>query len=241
MDEFERLSQEAANTFGLTLTPAQLHSLGRYADELLAWNQKYNLTSITTAEDIRVKHFLDSLSCRLALQDAPAGRMIDVGTGAGFPGLPLKVLYPHMQLTLVESVAKKTAFLCHIVQDLGLDAVEVVTERAEAIGQQPVHRAQYDWALARAVASLPILLEYLLPLVKVGGRVVAQKGESAPQELEASQAALEILGGDAGELIPVSLPGVKDKRYLVVVEKQRATPQKYPRRVGIPSKRPLGA
>ena len=202
MDEFERLSQEAANTFGLTHTPAQLHSLEGYADELVAWNQKYNLTSITTAEDIRVKHFLDSLSCRLAMQDAPAGRMIDVGTGAGFPGLPLKVLYPHMQLTLVESVAKKTAFLSHIVQDLGLDAVEVITERAEAIGQQPAHRAQYDWALARAVASLPILLEYLLPLVKVGGRVVAQKGESAPQELEESQTALEILGGDAGGTYP---------------------------------------
>jgi len=239
MDGFAHLQEELNALLGIQLQAHQLQAAHRYADLLVEWNQKINLTAITSPEDIRKKHFLDSLSCDLVFRGSSPGRLIDVGTGAGFPGLPLKILYPEMQLTLVESVAKKTSFLSVIVQELGLKAVEIVTNRAEAVGQDPAHREKYDWAVARALAGLPVLVEYLLPLVKVGGFVLAQKGETALEELKEAHKALGILGGKAREPIPVSLPGLPDRRYLVLIEKTRPTPAQFPRRVGLPGKRPL--
>jgi 16S rRNA (guanine527-N7)-methyltransferase len=144
-----------------------------------------------------------------------------------------------MHLTLVESVGKKTDFCHHIVEQLELQDVVVIQERAEALGKMAKHREQYDWALARAVAILPVLLEYLLPLVRVGGQVLAMKGESGPAEAQTAERATQLLGGHLRQLTPVTLPGVVEERYLVVVEKIAATPEKYPRRVGIPAKRPL--
>ncbi len=214
-------------------------SLITYEKELLEWNQKFNLTAIRDVESIRTKHFLDSFSCVLAWKAAPPTRLIDVGTGAGFPGVPLKILYPNLKLTLVESVGKKAMFCQHIVRVLGLEHVEVVQARAEDLGQNANHREKYDWAVARAVANLHVLSEYLIPLVKVGGTMLAQKGESGPAEAQSAEQTMKLLGGKLKQLIPVNLPGVADDRYLILVDKVAATPPKYPRKPGIAAKQPL--
>jgi 16S rRNA (guanine527-N7)-methyltransferase len=144
-----------------------------------------------------------------------------------------------MQLTLVESIGKKTAFCEHLVDKLKLDGVNVIRIRVEELGQIAAHREQYDWALARAVAVMPVLLEYLLPLVRVGGQVLAMKGESGPAEAQSAENATQLLGGHLRQLLPLTLPGVAEERYLIVVDKVAVTPAKYPRRTGIPAKRPL--
>jgi 16S rRNA (guanine527-N7)-methyltransferase len=239
MKEIKLLQQEAEQFLGISLSESHIAAFICYANELAAWNRKMNLTAIDDPEDIRRKHFLDSLSCHLAMRDTPEARVVDVGTGAGFPGLPLKLLTPEMNLTLVESVKKKTWFLSHMVAVLRISGVEVITGRAEKVGQDPSYRERYDWAIARSVAGLPILVEYLLPLVKVGGRALAQKGENAKQEVADAREALDILGGRVDCIIPVDLPGIDEERNLVVVEKVAPTPEKYPRRVGVPAKRPL--
>jgi len=213
--------------------------LESYERELTTWNAKHNLTAIRDPEQVRVKHFLDSLSALLVMSGSKMERVIDVGTGAGFPGIPLKILCPGIQLTLVESVGKKVRFCQHIVDTLNLNEVTVLQGRVEEVGRQEIQREQYDWAIARAVAQMPILLEYLLPLVKIGGQVLAMKGDTAPIEVQAAANATKTLGGHVRKLHPVILPGVVEERYLVVVDKVVATPDRYPRRVGIPSKRPL--
>jgi 16S rRNA (guanine527-N7)-methyltransferase len=235
----EKLKQEAKTLLGITLTARQLSAFQRYEVELLDWNSRFNLTAIRDVESIRSKHFLDSLSCLLALRDNPPARLIDIGTGAGFPGIPLKIYMKDMRLTLVESVGKKAEFCRHIVEVLKLDNVDVVQARAEEIGQNHRHREQYDWAVARAVANMPALMEYLLPLVKVGGAVLSQKGENGPAEAHSAEKATRMMGGRLRQLHPVALPGVADERYLIVVDKVAATPPQYPRRVGVPAKTPL--
>ncbi len=214
-------------------------ALINYEKELVEWNQKFNLTAIRDVESIRVKHFLDSYSCVLAWKAAPPLRLVDIGTGAGFPGIPLKIIYPSMHVTLVESVGKKAMFCQHIVSKLGLENISVIHARVEDLGQKPEYRESYDWAVARAVAQMNILSEYLLPLVKVGGHILAQKGENGPAEAQSAEKAMKILGGKLKQLIPVNLPGVADDRFLVVVDKVAATPQNYPRKAGIPAKTPL--
>lgn len=236
-----KLAEAVFQQVGLRLTRRQIHALSLYEAELLDWNTRFNLTAIRNAEEIRTKHFLDSLTCLSALRDTPCDRVIDIGTGAGFPGLVMKIVLPAMRLTLVESVGKKADFCRHVVSKLNLEQVEVIQERAEALGQMPAHREQYDWAVARAVAVMPVLAEYLLPLVRVGGSVLAMKGEHGPAETHTAEHALRLLGGQLRQLVPVHLPGVAEDRYLVVIGKVAATPQVYPRRVGIPSKRPLRA
>jgi 16S rRNA (guanine527-N7)-methyltransferase len=223
----------------LELTPAQIAAFQAYADELRLWNERFNLTAITDPEGIQVKHFLDSLSLLAVLPANPAGRLIDVGTGAGFPGLPLKIVCPALHVTLVEATGKKVTFCEAVAAKLGLRDVTVVKARAEEIGQDPAHRAQYDWAVARAVAELPVLAEYLLPLVRVGGQAIAQKGQSAPAEVQAAAAAVRALGGQWAQTQPLALPGLPEARYLVVYDKVAPTPPAYPRRVGVPSKSPL--
>jgi 16S rRNA (guanine527-N7)-methyltransferase len=233
------LAQHLRNLFGIQLTEAQLKAFERYESELLAWNERINLTAIRDPGQVRVKHFLDSLTCLTILREASIGRVIDVGTGAGFPGLPLKIACPEMQLCLVESVGKKADFCRHMVRTLGLQGVEVVQERAEVIGQAPGHRESYDWAVARAVAEMPVLVEYLLPLVRVGGTALAMKGEGAPAETHAADHAIHLLGGRLRRLVSLTLPGVAEQRYLVVIDKIAATPPAYPRRTGLPAKRPV--
>lgn len=235
----EKLAQDALSLLGIRLTPRQLSCFERYEQVLLEWNARFNLTAIREAEGIRSKHFLDSLTCTMAWRDAPPNHLIDVGTGAGFPGIPLKIYQPSLSLTLVESVGKKAEFCRHVAATLGMERVEVVQARAEEVGQMPKYREHFDWAVGRAVANLPILVEYLLPLVHIGGGVIAMKGQSGPAEAHASEKAIRLLGGRMRQLIKIDLPGVAEERYLVVVDKVAATPANYPRRVGIPAKKPI--
>lgn len=235
----QELAQWAKQLLGLNLTPRQLEAYRRYEQLLLEWNQRINLTAIRNPEMIRIKHFLDSLTCLLAIKDTGLLQIIDVGTGAGFPGLPLKIACPSLRLTLVESVRKKALFCLTVIAELELSGVTVLNLRAEEVAQLPEHREQYDWALARAVANLPTLAEYLLPLVRVGGAALAMKGETAPLEVQQAERAIELLGGQVRKLIPVHLPQVAEDRYLILIDKVAATPTYYPRKSGIPEKRPL--
>jgi 16S rRNA (guanine527-N7)-methyltransferase len=239
MDYMDQLFRTARELFDIHLTDHQLKQFTIYQRELLDWNSRFNLTSIRDADGIRSLHFLDSLSCSLAWKEKPPRRLIDVGTGAGFPGIPLKILYPAMHLTLVESVGKKANFCRHIVGIMELDQTLVLASRAEDVGHMLDHREKYDWAVARAVADLAVLAEYLLPLVSVGGAFLAQKGQAGPAEVHKAENAIKILGGALHQLIPITLPGVTDDRYLVVVDKIAATPFNYPRKPGVPAKKPL--
>jgi 16S rRNA (guanine527-N7)-methyltransferase len=235
----EKLVREAQSLFNVRLTGRQVMALITYERELMDWNRKFNLTAIRDEDSIRTKHYLDSFSCVLAWKASPPARLVDVGTGAGFPGIPLKILYPTLPVTLVESVGKKAMFCQHIVRVLGLEGIDVIQCRAEDLGQDPQHRESYDWAVERAVAQLNVLSEYLLPLVRVGGMMLAQKGESGPAEAQLAEPAMRMLGGKLKQVLQVNLPGVADDRYLVLVEKNAATPPKYPRKPGVPAKQPL--
>lgn len=235
----EKWVKDLKTLVGIQLTARQIAAFQRYEDELLEWNSRMNLTAIRDREGIRTKHFLDSLSCILAFRERPPERLIDIGTGAGFPGIPLKIIYPRMKLTLVESVGKKLEFCRYIVETLDLEDVTLLQARAEALGQDRAHRERYDWAVARAVANLPVLAEYLLPLVSLGGKMLAQKGESAHAEAVAAEKAIRVLGGELQQIIPVLVPGIAEERFLVVVDKVAPTPPGYPRRVGLPARRPI--
>jgi 16S rRNA (guanine527-N7)-methyltransferase len=246
---------EGAKALGLTLSARHVALFELYYRELAAWNRRFNLTAITAYDQVQSKHFLDSLTCLLALprsdgdvaipatvplQTATTGLwLMDVGSGAGFPGLPLKIMLPEARVTLVESVGKKVTFLRHAIEVLGLTGVEVLAMRAEEAARLPEHRERYDMVVARAVAHLSVLAEYCLPCCRIGGRMVAPKGEDAASELGASRLALEMLGCTAVALTQVHLPGAELPRYLVVADKGRPTPEQYPRRVGLPTKRPL--
>ncbi len=241
--DLQRL-KDGAQAMGIRLTQAQLAAFQFYYDELVAWNQHFNLTAITDYDQVQVRHFLDSLSCllleevRLALR-RPAARLIDVGAGAGFPSIPLKLLHAQARLTLLEATGKKVTFLDHMVQALGLQFTSVVHARAEELGHEAAHREQYDLALARAVAELSVVAEYTLPFCKAGGYVVAQKGEAGAAEAWSAERAITLLGGQLQRVMPVQLPGLPEERTLVVIRKVGPTPEAYPRRSGTPSKRPL--
>jgi 16S rRNA (guanine527-N7)-methyltransferase len=236
----ERLVDGTQRLLGLTLTQRQRQAFYLYYQELLSWNARFNLTAITDSEGVQIRHFLDSLSCLLAIRDVQRGQsLIDVGSGAGFPGLPLKIVYPSLRLTLLEATGKKTDFLRHVVDLLELRDVTVIHNRAEQIGQDPLHREAYDWVTARAVAAMPTLIEYLLPLCRLGGHCVAQKGEDAAAEVASAEPAVLLLGGYLNRLVRVELPGLAETRYLVVIDKIARTPVQYPRPPGRPAKRPL--
>ncbi|NDJ54698.1 MAG: 16S rRNA (guanine(527)-N(7))-methyltransferase RsmG [Chloroflexi bacterium] len=224
---------------GLSLDSPQRAAFERYADLLIKWNGRINLTAITDREAIAVRHFLDSLSCLTVLRDQPAGtRLIDVGSGAGFPGLPLAIARPDWHITVNDATGKKVRFLQTVVDSLALTKATALPGRAEEIGQHRDHRESYDWALARSVAALPILLEYLLPLVKTGGQALAMKAASAAHEIEQARRALEVLGGSVTKQEIIDLPDVDEAHLLIVIEKVVPTPTDYPRRPGRPSTKP---
>lgn len=233
-----------AKDLAIPLSSRQLSQFQRYYEGLVRWNARVNLTSITGYEEVQVKHFLDSLSIAasgIVAQSAWKGgiKVIDIGAGGGLPGLPLKIAFPNIRLTLVDSVGKKTKFLETLVAELGLVGVEVLTARAEQLGHDPGYREQFDLAVSRAVSKLSTLLEYCLPLVRVGGAFIAPKKGDISAELTGAQRAIAVLGGRLWSIQTIRLPGDTEDRYLVAVKKEHQTPDTYPRRTGIPAKRPI--
>jgi 16S rRNA (guanine527-N7)-methyltransferase len=244
--------QAGALELGFSLTARQLEQFQRYFEMLVDWNSRVNLTAITGYEAVQVRHFLDSLSVGAVLVklrsqanpgEAAPGKisLADIGTGAGFPGVPLKILWPHAELTVADSIGKKTAFLSALCLELGLAGVEVVTARAEEMGQDKRHRGRYDVVTARAVASLPVLCEYCLPLAKVGGVMLAPKKGDISQELREAEKSAKLVGGGRPHAHEVKLPGEEEARVVVAVRKVKPTPPGYPRRVGLAKQRPLGS
>lgn len=228
----------AAAEMGITLSDGQLNQFDRFFIELTGWNQRINLTRITERDDVIRKHFLDSLTVLRAVPNLPA-RVVDVGTGAGFPGLALKIAHPDIRLTLVESVGKKTVFLHHIIKTLELRNVTVLNARAEKVGRMPAHREKYGLAVARAVAPVRVLAEYLLPLLKPGGVMLAMKGADPTAEVTEARNAFGILGGKHIQTQAAPVPGLDAKRHLVLVRKSKSTPKQYPRKTGTPAKKPI--
>jgi 16S rRNA (guanine527-N7)-methyltransferase len=228
-----------AQALGIPLSPAQLQQYDRYLALLLEWNQRFNLTAIAAPDEVIDKHFLDSLSCAAAVDLRAARRLADVGTGAGFPGLVLKIAYPHLETLLLDSVAKRLRFLDRVVEALGLNGVATLHARAEEAGRDPRWRERHDLTVSRAVARLNILAEYCLPLTRVGGRFLAQKGPAAQAELTEAQPALRRLGGGRASVTTLMLPATDFGRSLIVVPKVAPTPRDFPRLAGTPKKHPL--
>lgn len=231
-----------AHQLGLHLNPEQLEQFYIYYRELVDWNHRINLTSITGYEEVQVGHFLDSLTVTLALKPLSCGEsfgVIDVGTGAGLPGIPLKILWPGISLVLLEATAKKAKFLRYISNQLGLDNVEVVVGRAEAVAHDTNYREKFELVLSRAVAPLPTLAELTLPFCAVGGRFIAQKKGDIDTELSRASKAIALIGGKLREVNTIELEEFDDKRCLVVIDKVKTTPPQYPRRPGMPAKRPI--
>lgn len=236
-DPLDSLLIETAAAWGLALSAEQCARFSIYATELQRWNEHTNLTAITDRDAIYRRHFLDSLALVHFWGRVPQ-RLIDVGSGAGFPGLPLALAHPAIRLTLVDSVGKKTAFLRHLVERLQLSEVQILTARAEDLGHQPEHRERYDLVAIRAVADLRVLVEYGLPLLRVGGRLLAPKGAGAHAEVEAAAHAIATLGGELLHVAPVEIPGL-EPRTVVAVAKRAPTDRRYPRPAGVPGKKPL--
>ena len=239
MTDFTTELRAAAEAASLSLSEEQILKFTRYDALLIDWNERMNLTAITEPRDVAVKHMVDSLTAYDAALFSGAPTVIDVGTGAGFPGIPLKIFDPSIRLTLMDSLAKRLAFLEAVVEDLGLTGVTCVHARAEDAAHEPQRRERYDIAVSRAVARLPVLLEYTLPFVKKGGHLIALKGRTAEEEATDAKRALKLLGGRLETIRPVTLPGLSDKRAVLTITKIAPTPKAYPRKAGTPAKKPL--
>lgn len=228
-----------ARRLGFDLSPEQLNKFEIYYNELILWNRKINLTAITDYKEVQLKHFLDSLSVILSGKDLENAGVIDIGSGAGLPGLPLKILYPDLKLTLLEATSKKVSFLKHLVNELSLQDVSIINSRAEEAAHNSLYRGKFDIALSRAVAKMATLAELALPFCKTGGFFVAQKKGDVEEEIEQASHAINLMGGRLVDIKSIPLDILSDDRYLVIIEKVKHTPLKYPRRPGVPARRPL--
>lgn len=221
------------------LTTFQKEQFNKFYDILIDWNKIMNLTAITEYEEVLKKHFLDSLSITKVINLEEIQSVIDVGTGAGFPGIPLKITFPHLKVTLLDSLNKRIRFLDEVICELGLKNVDTIHGRAEDIGKMEKYREQYDLCVSRAVANLATLSEYCLPYIKVGGIFISYKSGNIEEEIKNSRKSVDLLGGIIKETVKFELPGTDIGRSFVIIEKQKNTPKKYPRKAGLPSKEPL--
>ena len=224
---------------GYPLTDRQKEQYEHYFELLVEWNEKINLTAITEKDDVYLKHFYDSIAPILQglIENQPI-RLLDIGAGAGFPSLPMKILFPELDVTIIDSLNKRINFLHLLAEELDLDGVHFYHGRAEDFAQDKAFRAQFDVVTARAVARMQVLSELTIPYLKVGGRLLALKASNAPEELEEAKNALNLLFSKVEDNLQYELPN-GDPRYITVVEKKKETPNKYPRKAGLPNKRPL--
>lgn len=231
--------KNGAKELGLSLDDHQVEQFLIYKDLLIEWNEKVNLTAIVEEKEVMIKHFLDSISCMTMPFIEDEMKVIDVGTGAGFPGIPINIYYPHVHLTLLDSLNKRIDFLREVCNGIGLKDVHFQHGRAEDYGNHKDFREQYDVAVARAVAQLNVLCEYCLPFVKVGGYFICQKGPNIDEEMKDAKKAIEVLGGEFIEKKDIQLPYTDIIHNIVVIKKIKETPEKFPRKAGKPTKKPL--
>lgn len=231
--------QKGLLDLGLSLSEEQIRQFLLYYELLTEKNKVMNLTAITDFEEVVQKHFLDSLSLVKVLEKKPAGKVLDMGTGAGFPGIPIKIAFPDCDVTLVDSVNKKIEFIKEAAQEIGLNNVKAVHGRVEDLGHDIVYRETYDLVVSRAVAALPVLAEYCLPFVKVGGAFLSYKSVKVDEELSAGKKAIQVLGGRLKKDIRFQLPGTEMERAFLLIEKEKPCPKKYPRKAGTPAKMPI--
>ena len=236
---FKEELAKAAAEYGISLSDTQMEQYNRYFELLVEWNEKINLTAITEPKEVAIKHMIDSITAYDEKLFKDGTTVIDVGTGAGFPGLPLKIFCPEIKLTLMDSLNKRIKFLQTVVEELGLEDVECVHARAEEGARNKKYRESFDIAVSRAVARLPILCEYCLPFVKKGGHFIALKGMQYHDEAEEAAKAIKVMGGSKTEIRPVKLPELDDKRAVITITKTMPTPKAYPRKAGTPTKNPI--
>ena len=233
----KQLLLDGAKELGINLTETQLNQFIMYKSLLQEWNEKMNLTAIIEPEEIILKHFIDSITILKQIKDGET--LVDVGTGAGFPGIPLSIMNSTLKITLVDSLNKRLIFLQEVINQLNLENVEIVHARAEEFGQNKKYREKFDIATSRAVANLSTLSEYLIPLVKIDGKVISMKASAAQEEINEAKNAIKILGGKIEKIDEFNLPQSDIGRTVIVMKKEKKTPSKYPRKPGIPSKEPI--
>lgn len=233
------LLEEKVKGLGLALSEKQMQQFEDYYHILVEWNEFMNLTAITDYEEVVEKHFIDSLSIVNAIHVEDVDTVIDIGTGAGFPGIPLKIAFPHLRVTLLDSLNKRVKFLEEVIDQLELEDITAVHGRAEDYAKKKEHREQYQMCVSRAVANLATLSEYCLPYVRVGGIFISYKSGEIEEELNSSENAIKLLGGNAEDIIKFQLPGTDIGRSFVKIRKEKITAKRYPRKAGLPSKEPL--
>lgn len=236
MTETEFINQ--LKEHGIELSTEQIGQFKTYFEMLVEWNQKINLTAVTEMKEVYLKHFYDSITPLLYADIEEGASLCDVGAGAGFPSIPMKIIRPDLKVTIVDSLNKRITFLNELTTVLGLDKIQLVHDRAETFGQYG-QRHMFDVVTARAVAQLNVLAELCLPLVRTGGQFIVMKGKKAMEEIEEAEFALDLLGGDIKKINSLTLPEEESERYIIVIDKVRKTPKKYPRKPGTPNKSPL--
>ena len=236
-EDFFKEMQEKSTALGVRFFMEQAEQFFEYMNLLIEWNEKMNLTAITEPTEIIEKHFIDSLTILNKIDNNQ--KVVDVGTGAGFPGIPLSIMNPTLKITLVDSLNKRLIFLQEVVAKLNLKNIEIVHARAEEFGQNKKYRENFDIATSRAVANLSTLSEYLIPLVKVGGKVISMKASEAQEEINQAQKAIDVLGGKINKIEEFNLPQSDIGRTIIIIDKQKHTPGRYPRKPGTPTKEPI--
>lgn len=234
-----KLFDEKLNALGITLTEKQYEQFDKYYELLVEWNKVMNLTGITEYEEVNEKHFIDSLSIVKVIDVNKVNSVIDIGTGAGFPGIPLKIAFPHLKITLLDSLNKRIKYLNIVIEELGLEDIQTIHGRAEDFARKEEHREQYDLAVSRAVANLSTLSELCVPYVKVGGMFIPYKSGEIEDEVKEAQTAIKVLGGKQKEIVKFTLPGSDINRSFVKIDKVKNTGKKFPRKAGLPGKEPI--